>query len=450
MTNTSPTAPRRIRFLAVAALAVVTGLVGTGCSGAPVEQDSGGGAAQAAECVSDDECSGGFCSADGRCEAECSTNDECAPGEHCSASGVCQSTLEVPNQPSGNACAPSLAPISETVEVEVPVETIEEVVVTTEVSVTPTVMLLVDRSGSMAWKVDKNREDAPSGESRWDVVNEALFNAGDGLVKQLENDVAFGLVHYTDGGSSADTCVGFSQELDQLAFATGNYDNLAQLAGGLSPKSHGQTPTGESLEHAAAMLSSTTSEGQKHLILVTDGMPDTCDHPNADLDFGSAEHEAAKKLVVDAAGEGALSNVTVHVIGIGPDGTSTHFEEVATAGGGVFASARTDSGVYTAFASVLEDIRTETHVEEKTVTSIETRTETQLTCRLDISFANGADAARFATDGIVSTGGQEVDGALWRLNADGELELLGDACGEYLASGEAVTAALGCALEPVR
>ena len=63
----------------------------------------------------------------------------------------------------------------------------------------PTVVLVVDQSGSMEAKF--------GGGTRWTVARDALINPTNGVVKILEKEVRFGLAMYTSkSGSSGGAC----------------------------------------------------------------------------------------------------------------------------------------------------------------------------------------------------------------------------------------------------
>src|SRR5205814_4039032 len=62
----------------------------------------------------------------------------------------------------------------------------------------PTVLLLVDESGSMS----DNKYPSGGTQSRWRVLHDALLAPG-GLVEKLAPDVRFGFIGYTGDGTAA-------------------------------------------------------------------------------------------------------------------------------------------------------------------------------------------------------------------------------------------------------
>jgi hypothetical protein len=178
--------------------------------------------------------------------------------------------------------------------------------------VTPTVLLLVDRSSSMF--------DLPYGTSptRWQPLYDALMDPVDGPVKQLEGVVRFGFAAYT---SNAMSCPG----LTELAPALDNYDEIDAVYAPLStpPAFKAETPTGAALTDAAAALAGI--DGPKYIVLVTDGEPDTCAH--VDPQCGQDES-------IYAAQQLYAQGITTIVVGISTDVSGAHLGDLANAGSG--------------------------------------------------------------------------------------------------------------------
>ena len=133
---------------------------------------------------------------------------------------------------------------------------------------TPTVMLLVDQSGSMDEKFP-----AGSQTTRWSVLYNALMDPTTGAVKTMEASVRMGLSLYSsNGGSAGGTC----PQLTPVPIALNNYNAIDAVYKPAVP-AH-DTPTGPSIDAVVKVLAG--EPDPKYILLVTDGLPDTCADPN--------------------------------------------------------------------------------------------------------------------------------------------------------------------------
>jgi hypothetical protein len=130
-------------------------------------------------------------------------------------------------------------------------------------STPPTVLLLIDQSASMLERFGTS--------TRWDVLRTAIVNPDGGLLSWLGANVNIGLTLYTslngyDGGLECP----IMQDVDvQL----GNADAIRDFYQNAEPLAGGDTPTGDAIDAAVAELGAGPS---KYVILLTDGVPDTC------------------------------------------------------------------------------------------------------------------------------------------------------------------------------
>ncbi len=135
--------------------------------------------------------------------------------------------------------------------------------------VLPTVVLLIDQSGSMD-------ESFGSGYSRWDAVRHALVDPSDGVVGKLDDEMRFGITLYTsNSGDQGGTC----PMLTEVAPTMDAYGSIKALLDGSSPKK--DTPPAESVAATATPLGQVQEPGSKVIVLATDGMPDTCADPHS-------------------------------------------------------------------------------------------------------------------------------------------------------------------------
>jgi hypothetical protein len=332
-------------------------------------------------CTTDVECASQLhCDvASGTCTAQCVVGDDrCPSGQVCTARGQCIRGINLDggggsSGDGGNGC-PSL-------RVELKKET-------------PTVVLLIDQSGSM--------RDAFSGGNRWDVLHTALMDPTNGVVARLENEVRFGLALYTShNGNQGGEC----PVLTEVAVSLGNYAAIKAVYDAADPDD--ETPTGESISAVAAQLAPFPEPGQKVIVLATDGEPDTCEEPNPSN--GQQESIAAAQAAFQ-------QGIFTFVISVGDDVSLGHLQDVANAGRGLpiggsqnaaYYLANDQSQLTNAFNTIINGVRT---------------------CIFPLTGTVNRDRAGEATitlDGA-PLGYEDPNG--WQLIDDDTVELLGDAC----------------------
>jgi len=122
----------------------------------------------------------------------------------------------------------------------------------------PTVMLVVDRSGTM-FKDNGNP---------WGILRDGVLE----VVQQMNSDVRFGLLAVT-GEQQAGMC----PLLDEVAPADHNYDAIAAKYQALMAPTKGESPGMRGLDRAAEILAADPTDGDKYVLFVTDGEQDFCD-----------------------------------------------------------------------------------------------------------------------------------------------------------------------------
>ena len=183
--------------------------------------------------------------------------------------------------------------------------------------VIPTVLLLLDRSGSM-W--DSGYGSSPT---RWQAIYDALMAPATGAVQAFASEVRFGLMTYTsDGGSQ------MCPMLEDVPPALGNYAAIDAMytAASERPAFKAETPTGEGVRAATELLGQLSEPGAKYIVLITDGEPDSCTtfDPQCGQDESIAAVQAAFAL-----------DIATFVIGISSDVGAAHLQDVANAGAGL-------------------------------------------------------------------------------------------------------------------
>ncbi len=254
----------------------------------------------------------------------------------------------------------------------------------------PTVVLLIDQSGSMA-------ESFGGGFTRWAAVKHALVDPVEGVVGKLDGEMRFGVTLYTSNGGNQG---GICPMLTEVAPAMDNYGAIKALLDSSSPEK--DTPTAESVAAAAGALGQIQEPGSKVIVLATDGMPDTCADPH------SPNQTAPSIAAVSAA---YADGIDTYVIGVGDGVTSAHLQDLAEVGVG-----QPGAPYYQALdpQSLLDDFNQIVQGVQDCVFAIDGEIDLALACQGHV-YLDGNEL-----------GCNDPDG--WKLNSPSELELTGAAC----------------------
>lgn len=182
-------------------------------------------------------------------------------------------------------------------------------------SVPPAVMLLIDRSTSMGFDF--------GGDSRWNVLREAILEPERGLLASLDQRARVGLMLYTgqDGFEGPLGC----PVITEVATEFGNIDRVRDAYLAAEPALRGDTPTGESIERAALELGRLEASAPKYILLATDGEPDTCAQPKPSEGMPQAL----------AAAQGAFAQgIRVYTVGVSEGIGADRVQQMANAGAG--------------------------------------------------------------------------------------------------------------------
>lgn len=325
---------------------------------------------------------GTYCGSDATCTAECIPGDKrCGEGT-CNGSGHCVAGPNITlggssNSPTGGGtgvCASTAVDLGHQL---------------------PTVLLLVDQSGSM--NADFGTSD------RWQTLRTALMTPGTGIVNTLQGQVRFGLTLYS-GRDGAAPC----PALTNVAPALNNFMPIDMAYPVPTSAIIDDTPTGESVTAAANILRGVTEPGPKVIVLATDGEPDSCETPDP-------QTPAAKELAVKAAQDAFASGIFTFYISVGNEVSAAHATEMANVGQGYpradqmqrFYLANDQAALASAFATIVDGVRT---------------------CSFQL---NGT-----VEDGDEAQGVVTLDGAVlplndpngWRLSSPSTVEFVGKAC----------------------
>ena len=254
-----------------------------------------------ASCTSDGDCGRGLhCNDDRVCTAACTpSGGECDEGEICSDQGRCVYAPPPGDPGTGGGSCPSV-----------------DVGLT---ATTPTVVFLLDRSGSMG-------EERFGGLRRWNAVAQALVGEPGGVITQLAGRVVFGAAAYNNDVRG--TC----PDMVEVPAALDNRAAIGALMADHRPG--GATPTGDALRALLDTLQASPPDPASPtiIILATDGEPDTCADPTPRY---PDEIEAARTAAVDGARAAFDMGYRTYVLSVGADIATAHLQDMANAGAGL-------------------------------------------------------------------------------------------------------------------
>ena len=273
---------------------------------------------------------------------------------------------------------------------------------------TPTVLLVVDRSGSMGETLGGGM--MGMGDTRWNVARDALVNEQTGFIKLLESEMRFGLAMYAGADMNGN---GECPSLEIVEPNLNNYDEIAKVYLASEPLQN--TPTPDAIMATSEMLLHDIKDSEKIIVLVTDGLPDTCEDPNAQ------DAEGARQAAVDAVTAAREEGITTYVISVGLQDTTGHFQDLADAGIGEenapYYETNDQDGLKKAFESIIYGLR-------KCKFDLEGKIDKGQEVKCDVKFVHDdATETAFSFD--------EVNGWVAGMSEDGnnsQLELVGDAC----------------------
>ncbi len=336
-----------------------------------------------AECTADTGCSLGFyCGPADTCTADCTAGGgECFGGTYCSSDGRCLPGDDI-NRPDAAQCPSALITLE---------------------PVTPTVVLVIDQSGSMTQNFN--------GPSRWEALVTALVDPVNGIIGRLESSVSFGAALYTSNNGNAG---GMCPILQEVAPALDNYAAINTLL--LANQPQGDTPTAETIDQVVVGFPGADPEkpAPRIIVLATDGNPDTCVDADAhDL----ASQNKSETSVVGAYGAG----IETFVLSVGDDVAQTHLQRLANAGLG----------------KPLDTGTEKYYVANNPAELVAAFDEIVLGIRDCLITLNGTITLSEAETGTVTLDGVELEfGVDWRMVDGNTLELLGAACDKWLTQAD--------------
>lgn len=287
---------------------------------------------------------------------------------------------------------------------------------------TPAVMLVLDRSGSMATSFGAG--------TRWSTLRTTLAQT----LPTLGNEVDVGAFVYpsvTTGGASC--------EVPAFAALTPAANQSGALSSLLSATSTGgATPTADAIDEAASALELSIAPDQpRALVLATDGAPNcnpwlnpaTCRCVDAQ-GCSSAQRCLDDERTVTRLERWSASGLSTWVIGIASDATMTSvLDAMANAGG------RPHSGAHAFFAG---NSPTELAA---AFTAIDAQLSSCVFISPSVPDTSGSISVTLGTTEVPF---DEANGWRWAAESRGELVLRGEACARSIAYGEPVTVRITC------
>jgi len=350
-------------------------------------------------CATDEQCADGLFCSGGFCNAQCGPGKGCDNGLLCTTRGRC----DAPGFGGDDGSAGDDGGVGGDACVDLNVTLDRK---------TPTILVLVDRSGSMT-----SNAFGDAG-TRWDALKRVLLDGG--VIQNLQGEVDFGLSMYSNA-NPASGC----PNLIGVPYARNNFDAIRAVLGpaGTAP----DTPTGESILRIAGITDAGLTDGglaaldagggEKVILLVTDGDPDYCGNPRAnDPPLDPGEVQRAKDIAVASAQRAFSAGIKTYVLAIGDEVATTHQQEMANAGLGLPLNAA-DAAPFFRPSDPAQLVAQITQI---------------ITGARSCTYAlNGRVQPGFEAQGTVLLNGTRLvfgDPNGWRLNSPSEIELVGEAC----------------------
>ncbi len=335
-------------------------------------------------------CPAGFhCSPDGTCDTMCTPNgNQCGANFTCTSDGNCQ--------PNGNNTDPGPDAMCPAVNF-------------TPTRVTPSIELVLDRSGSMS-----STDITPT---RFEALHEGLtgtVNGQPGAVTAQQANVYFGLAMFASDEAPCLTMTGYTAPR-----ALNNATTINTLIVN-HPPNGGNTPTADAITQVTAdfALNKPPAGSPPIILLATDGEPNSC---------SGADGVASSLIAIGLAYSAGIKTYIVGLAGL----ETTYLQEVANVGTGQ--NEITGTATYYTANNPTE-----------LASGIQSIINGALSCTLTI---NGTIDASQAQSGTLTINGVTLTyGTDWMLGPNGmTIQLLGTACTNLeMATNQVINASFPC------
>ncbi|XXY48729.1 vWA domain-containing protein [Sorangium sp. So ce269] len=292
---------------------------------------------------------------------------------------------------------------------------------------TPTVMIVVDRSGSMY----------DSG--YWDPLRTAVVN----VVEALQAKVRFGFLTFT--GIAPDQCP-LLTGTDVIALNSHADIAAAYEEASMRPGQKLETPTGMTFnETVIPDLVAFGEPGPKYILFVTDGEPDRCDDGPA---------ECSRDDVVGAVQSAYDQGIGTFVFGLGDGAFAEHLQDLANAGAGqpVRRPQNTGQACFTGAGTYADVGGTAMYYtpDPTNATALENELNAAISgaksCTFDLQGSIAVDLAQ-ASEGQVLIDGVPVPYDAqngWTMESPTQLVLVGDACEQLKTATQGISFDFPC------
>ncbi|MFT3697338.1 MAG: vWA domain-containing protein [Kofleriaceae bacterium] len=258
------------------------------------------------------------------CDPTPNAPNTCPSGYHCNQAGVCDAQCVIGDDrcPAGTVCSSDGYCNNDGTGVAGDVDADCPAIHFMAKRVTPSIEVVIDRSGSMSTSFGSNNG------TRSSVLLDALFNTTSGAVTTTQAEVYFGLEMFsgaqtpcTDGPPGAINVTGHS-----VTRALSNSAAMATVAGNASNKPSGSTPTAAAIGQAYADFVATPppADSPPIILLATDGEPNSCG--------GGADNNNSVNQVAQAYLDPL--NIKTYVVGLNLQDSLDYLQAIANAGVG--------------------------------------------------------------------------------------------------------------------
>ncbi|HEX8106240.1 MAG TPA: vWA domain-containing protein [Kofleriaceae bacterium] len=325
------------------------------------------------------------CSGDGKCDTVCTaTGGQCGDNYACTSDGRCVAN----GNGNGGNDTPDACPSAHFQAMKT----------------TPSIELLIDRSGSMLHDFADNRTTDPT-KQKFTIEQTALVGA-QGVVTLLQGSVFFGASMFP-----SDKCPGLFKTPDRKA---NNEADIAALLSAHVPDPNANTPTAQAIAGAADdFMANPAPKGSPPVILLsTDGLPNTC--------TDSTLSAQARADTVAAAKNAFAKGIRLFLLVEGNQFDAKFAQDLANAGQGIVAG-QPAATVYTA-----TDLKSLSDAFNAIIGGV-------LSCDLQLTGQVDPTAGQ---NGTVTLNNMTLNyGTDWTLDANGiVIHLLGTACDKLKSS----------------
>ncbi|HEX3477194.1 MAG TPA: vWA domain-containing protein [Kofleriaceae bacterium] len=258
-------------------------------------------------------CSSGFhCSGDGKCDEVCTASGgQCGNDYSCTSDGRCVQN----GNGNGTGGEPDACPSAHFQAMKT----------------TPSIQLLIDRSGSMLHDFGDNQT-TDATKQKFTIEQTALVGP-QGVVTLLQGSIFFGASMFPSG-----TCPGLFETATRKA---GNEPDIAALLSAHPPDPNANTPTSQAIDGAVTnFMANPAPKGSPPVILLsTDGLPNTC--------MDSTLSAKARADTVTAAKNAFAKGIRLFLLVEGNKFDAQFGQDLANAGQGIVAG-QPPAIVYTA------------------------------------------------------------------------------------------------------